>query len=91
MNYEWDQTKRQFNLETHGLDFVDVTDFNWDSAVIMEDTRRDYSETRYIAYGFLQGRLSVLVFTPRSESIRVISLRKANSREVKLYEFRITN
>lgn len=89
MNYEWDQTKRLFNLETHGLDFVDIVDFDWDSALVIEDNRRDYAETRHVAYGLIGKRLTVLVCTLRNGAIRVISWRKANSREVKLYESRI--
>lgn len=63
MNCEWDETKRQFNLENHGLDFASAIDFDWSSALISEDTRREYAETRYMAFGKLQGRLTVLVFT----------------------------
>lgn len=89
MNYEWDQTKRLFNLDTHGLDFLDIVDFDWDNALVIEDNRRDYAETRYVAYGLIGKRLTVLVFTLRNGTIRVISWRKANSREVNLYESRI--
>jgi uncharacterized DUF497 family protein len=49
------------------------------------DGRRDDGETRYVALGFLAERLHVLCFTEATEAIRVISLRKANSREVSRY------
>ncbi|MBV9549714.1 MAG: BrnT family toxin, partial [Alphaproteobacteria bacterium] len=45
--------------------------------MIIEDRRFDYGETRYRAIGLLDGRLIVLVFTPRGEKLRVISLRLA--------------
>jgi uncharacterized DUF497 family protein len=91
MNYEWDKTKRQFNLDKHGLDFVDTVDFDWENALVVEDDRYDYPEIRYIAYGFLRERLTVLVFILRNESIRLISWRKANRREGKNYESQIRN
>jgi hypothetical protein len=50
------------------------------------DTRRDYGETRYIALGHIGDRVHSLVFTPRGDALHVISLRKANRREVRRYE-----
>ncbi len=47
--------------------------------------RRDYGETRYIAVGYLAGRLHVLCFTRVEHGIRVISFRKANMREAQRY------
>ncbi|MBV6274193.1 BrnT family toxin [Alcaligenaceae bacterium CGII-47] len=47
--------------------------------------RRDYGELREIGYGVIQRRLYCVVFTLRGERIHVISLRKANSREVQSY------
>lgn len=52
----------------------------------MPDLRKDYGENRYIAAGFLAGRLHILVFTPTADGIRVISFRKANRRELRRYE-----
>ena len=91
MKYEWHEPKRLSNLAHHGLDFLSASDFDWESALVYEDTRRDYGEIRYIAYGKLSGRLTVMVFSLRNGIIRIISLRKANSREVTRYEFRIQN
>ena len=49
------------------------------------DRRRDYGETRYVCYGYVERRLHVCVYTLRSETFHIISLRKANDREVKKY------
>ena len=49
------------------------------------DDRREYPERRYVAFGPLLGRMHSLVFTPTAKGIRVISLRRANAREVKRY------
>jgi uncharacterized DUF497 family protein len=50
------------------------------------DDRHEYGETRIVAIGYLENRLHVLCFVETEKGIRVISFRKANSREVKHYE-----
>jgi len=47
--------------------------------------RFDYGEQRLWAFGRIRDRLYVLTFTRRESAVRVISLRKANSREEKIY------
>ena len=89
MNYEWDDKKCNSNLKNHKVDFSAVEGFDWQSALIIEDNRRDYGEIRYRAMGLIGSRLHALVFTTRGEKVRVISLRKANRREVKSYEEKI--
>ena len=59
---------------------------DFDAALFEEDVRKDYGEKRYVVYGLIDNRLHILCFTPTSNGIRVISLRKANPREVKYYE-----
>ncbi len=56
--------------------------------MIRQDPRHSYGEDRYQLTGSIEGRLFVLVYTPRSDVIRIISARKANQREVKQYENR---
>ena len=86
MAYEWDEGKRQINLEKHGIDFSAIHSFGWECATIFEDLRMDYDEPRMVAYGNIKGRLVVVVYTQRGdETIRVISMRKANKREVSRY------
>jgi uncharacterized DUF497 family protein len=86
MEYEWDDAKARSNLTKHGLDFTDVVTFDWSAALVEQDRRHAYGEQRLRAYGPLYGRIVVLVFTMRGTTCRVISLRKANSREVTGYE-----
>jgi uncharacterized DUF497 family protein len=83
--YEWNETKRQRNLAKHSVDFSAIESFVWEEAVVAEDTRQNYGETRYTAFGPINGRLHCLYFTIRGESYRIIGLRKANSKEVKKY------
>jgi uncharacterized DUF497 family protein len=86
MSISYDSSKNQRNIEKHGLDFKRVSDLDWDKAWIYEDERNEYNEVRYIAYSTLGGRLHFVCFTETEKSIRVISFRKANDREVKRYE-----
>jgi uncharacterized protein len=55
-------------------------------ALVFEDRRRDYGETRLIAMAPLRLRLHVVVYVERDGERRIISARKANSREVAIYE-----
>jgi uncharacterized protein len=83
--YEWNEAKRQKSLAIHGVDFSAIESFVWEKAVVISDTRRNYGEARFLAYGPIEDRLYCVAFTVRGEKIRIISLRKANSREVKRY------
>ena len=85
MPIEFDAVKNAINIAKHGVDFEMVDVFEWDTAVVVEDTRREYGETRLIALGYIGDRLHVLAFTIRDRNIRPISLRKANSREIRRY------
>lgn len=86
MRYEWDVQKDFANRAKHGVPFEDVADFEWESSLETFDSRKDYKELRMIAMSTIRGRLHVLVYTLRSNSVRVISLRKANDREIGNYE-----
>jgi uncharacterized DUF497 family protein len=82
----FDPAKSEANVHRRGLPFSLVKEeFDWASAQVIEDRRRDYGEQRYRAFGFIGSRLHAVVYTPRGKAIHVISLRKANRREVKRY------
>ena len=55
------------------------------ATLTVEDDRRDYGEGRFITIGFLDGVMVVTVWTPRGLRRRIISMRKANERERRLY------
>ena len=86
MHYEWDENKRIANLARHKVDFTNALDFQWDTAIETIDDRFDYDEERWVALGYIGNRLHVMVYTFRVETIRIISLRKANNRERIYYE-----
>ena len=87
--YEWDENKRQETLEKRGIDFADMQHFDWDTAMLKPPWRHEkHKEWRQTAFGVITGRLYVAAFTLRGEKMRIISLRKANDREIKSYNER---
>lgn len=85
MRIEFDALKRDKTLSERGLDFADAPKVFRGRHKIVRDTRRHYGEPRFITIGRLDGRMVVLVWTPRPGRRRVISMRKANAREQKAY------
>ena len=83
--YEWDEAKRRANFAKHRVDFAAAEDFDWLTALVAEDQRRDYGEARSVALGRIGAIVHVLIFVARSDRIRIISLRKANSKETARY------
>jgi uncharacterized DUF497 family protein len=81
-----DPQKERRNLAERGLSLDIAGQLDWATALIWEDRRKDYGERRYCVLGFIEDRLHSVVFTPRNGKPRVISLRKANKREVNRYE-----
>ena len=88
MKITFDPAKRQAALAQRGLDFVDAAIVFAGMTITVEDTRRDYGETRYQTVGFLAGRMVMIVWTPRGEARHVISMRKCNDREKTIYQER---
>lgn len=86
MKIDYDPEKSKKNIRDRNLSFDLVADFEWETAVTYEDTRKNYPERRFVAMGFLNKRLHVVCFTTIGENYRIISFRKANKREVKKYE-----
>jgi uncharacterized DUF497 family protein len=82
----FDPAKSQRNIASRGISFEVADQFEWDTATIAEDLRKEYGERRFQALGLIAGRLHAMVFTPRAGKIHVISLRKANRREMTRYE-----
>ncbi len=85
VNITFDPVKDAMNRTKHGLSLALTVDLEWDMLVGAPDTRRDYGEQRMIGFAPIGNRVYCVVFTDRGNERRVISLRKANSREVKRY------
>lgn len=69
-----------------GISFELAAELDFSTAIYEADNRKNYGEKRTRALGFIGDRLYSLVFTERNEKLKIISLRKANSRERKRYE-----
>jgi uncharacterized protein len=86
MKFEWHTAKSATNLAQRGLDFAAaIAVFDDPDRKIREDDRRDYGETRYNMLAKRDGRVFFVTFTVREDSIRIISFRKANLREITQY------
>jgi uncharacterized DUF497 family protein len=85
MQIDFDPGKRNKTLSERGLDFARADEVFAGVHFTGEDTREDYAESRYITIGKLDGRMVVMVWTPRGEARRIISMRKANEREQARY------
>ncbi len=85
MRLDWDEDKRQANLDKHSLDFVDAERVFDGYTVTMEDVRRDYHEQRFLTFGLLQSQVVAVAHTERADRIRIISMRKASKHEERAY------
>lgn len=82
----YDENKRSINLEKHGIDFMDAPHVFEGFTITREDTRLKYGEPRYQTLGLLGGVVVVLVVhTPRGDDDHIISMRKADKHEQKIY------
>lgn len=86
MEYDWDEAKNRLNKKKHGISFEAVERFEWDSADIDIDDREDYGELREVALGFIGVVLYHLTYVATDdETIRIISLRAANTAEARRF------
>ena len=91
MLFEWDDRKAARNAAKHGLPFEYAARvFPDPDRLDSEDIRRDYSEERWLSLGKIEGRLFAVAFTPRGAGIRLISARKANEREQRKYDEKLS-
>nr|WP_175109420.1 BrnT family toxin [Paraburkholderia solisilvae] len=85
MHVTCDPLKNESNLAKHGVDLSSAAYLDWSEVMAHVDTRRDYREVREIGFGVIDERLFCVVFTQRGDTMHIISLRKANHREVRDY------
>jgi uncharacterized protein len=84
--FTFDMAKDLANRQKHGLPLQLAEFADWEAARVWQDTRRDYGETRWICLVPIGTRIHAAIVVPRDGAIRVISLRKANNREIDRYE-----
>jgi hypothetical protein len=85
MHITFDPGKDAANVAKHAVSLAVAKELEWDTLQCKEDSRRNYGETRMAGYAFIGERLYGVVYVVRGDVYRVISLRKANQREVKTY------
>lgn len=85
MDVCFDPIKDAANWVKHGVSLGEASALEWDTLWARPDRRRDYGEARVVGFGYIGLRLYCVVFTDRGDQRRIISLRKANAREVADY------
>jgi len=85
MKIIFDPAKDAKNRFKHGISLAMTEDFDFTTAVLRQDSRRNYGEIRWCAHGYIGVRLYALTFTYKRGAIRAISLRRANKREERYY------
>ena len=88
MKFEWDEAKRRRTLETRGSNFADVAHLDRDTALIRDEYDWEGDEVRHVSIAQLRtdGRLYVVVWCTRGDTVRVISFRRAKPKEETLHE-----
>lgn len=86
MEFEWDIQKDKINQKKHQVSFEEAAEIFRYPTYEATDDRVDYGETRYIAIGNnSQMTIITVVYTEREGKIRLISARRANKQEKRLY------
>ena len=89
-DFEWDPEKEILNVQKHGIDFTTASRI-WHGPVLERiDDRQGYGEVRYQAFGVAADRILTVILTWRGEVRRLISARRSNRREQRLYEAEVT-
>ena len=91
MEFTWSERKRALNLKEHRLDFVDAANVFDGLTYTFEDDRFLYGEQRFVTLGLLAGIPVSIAHTETDHEIRLISFRKATSREAQIYFSEIQN
>jgi hypothetical protein len=85
MNFEFDPEKSTANLDKHGIDFA-AAQVLWDDPDLLQIPARTTDEPRLLVIGRIKGKCWSAVITYRSDTVRIISVRRSRIEEVALYE-----
>lgn len=86
MRIEFDPVKNTANIKKHGISLDMALEIDIEESFTLEDNRGQYGEFRFQMFCPIKGRLHIMIFTFRENVYRVISLRKANDREIRRYK-----
>ena len=84
-SFEFDDAKSQSNVTKHGIDFLAAQDL-WNDPMLLEIPAKTDDEPRSLVISQIGGKHWSAVITYRSSNIRLISVRRARTEEVALYE-----
>jgi uncharacterized DUF497 family protein len=82
---EFDPAKSRLNREKHGRGLDEFHGFD-EEPVVIADSRAEYGEDRFRAFGRIEGIGYMIVYTARGERVRLISFRRAREKEIQRYE-----
>jgi uncharacterized DUF497 family protein len=86
------RSQNRSNIRKHGFDFADAEEMFRGLLLVRPDAREEYGEERWIGIGMIRGRVAFVAFAePLHDTVRIISLRKADYEERKEYEKAIQN
>ena len=83
--FEFDERKSQANLEKHGIDFIEAQELGTDPDFV-EIPAKTSDEPRFLVIGRIKGKHWSAIFTPRNDTIRIISVPRSRKEEVAIYE-----
>ena len=85
MEFEWDERKNRKNKNKHGIDFETAMEL-WNDKNRIEIQTPFPFENRSVLIGKIDKKLWSAIFTLRDNAIRIISVRRARTKEAKFYE-----
>ena len=85
ISFEYDPAKSETNRTQHGIDFVEAQDL-WRDPMLLEIPVRTDDEPRYLMIGLIDRKHWSAVITYRGTNVRLISVRRARTEEVEIYE-----
>jgi uncharacterized protein len=85
VSFEFDPAKSESNRTKHGIDFVEAQGL-WNDPMLLEIPAKTEDEPRYLVIGLIDGKHGSAVMTYRGANVRLISVRRARTEEVALYE-----
>jgi len=88
MEFDWDDRKAEYNIEKHGVSFIEAATVFYDPlSVTFDDPDHSDEEDRFIVIGAsAQARLLMVAHTDRGNHIRIMSARTLKPRERRFYE-----
>lgn len=85
MEFEFDEAKSGTNKDKHGIDFVEAQAL-WLDEMVVEIPARTVDEERFVVVGMISDKHWSAIITYRDERVRIISVRRARTEEVAIYE-----